>query len=227
MHETHTIDSHVGRLAIRLPAATRVFLRHNIDFCCGGNQPLRDACAAHHLDPQRILEEILQETPSEEDDLLDWREAHLGALTRHIVEVYHAHHKAALPALVTMAAKVHRVHGERDPQRLAQLEAEVQALSDELQAHMIKEERVLFPWIEEDAPVNLQAPIARMLTEHDDAGASLARIRDLTDTFTPPGGACRTWRGLYSGLEELDLLLRKHIHLENNILFPRALGRAV
>lgn len=211
----------VARLAIRVPAASRVFMRHDIDFCCGGNRRLADACAARGLDPEAILDEIRAEEPDEGDTR--WDEQPVEQLIDHILDTYHAPLRGELPRLGAMARKVLNVHGDKDPERLTALVEVYEGLAAELHPHMMKEENILFPWILSGNGATAGGPIQVMHVEHESAGAALERIRELTDDFTPPPGACNTWRALWLGLEQLDYDLRAHIHLENNILFPRAL----
>lgn len=211
----------VARLAVRIPAASRVFMRHDIDFCCGGARPLDEACAARGLDPHAILAEIEAEAPDAGDTR--WDQRPLSELIDHILEAYHVPLHAELPRLQAMARKVLTVHGDKDPERLTALVDVYEALAAELVGHLAKEENILFPWILQGRGATAGGPIQVMHMEHDSAGEALARLRELTDDFTPPPGACNTWRALWLGLEELDHELRAHIHLENNILFPRAL----
>jgi regulator of cell morphogenesis and NO signaling len=207
---------------VRIPAASRVFMRHDIDFCCGGNRKLTDACAEKGLDAAALLDEIRAELAEEGD--VRWDERPLPELIDHILETYHRPLDEELPRLGRMTAKVLAVHGDKDPERLAELHAVYGAVAQELTDHMMKEERVLFPWILSGNGQTAHGPIHVMHAEHDSVALALARIRELTDNFTPPQGACNTWRALWLGLHQFDHDLRAHIHLENNVLFPRALA---
>lgn len=162
-------------------------------------------------------------------------DAPLSELVRFIVDHFHAGLREELPRLGQMAAKVLNVHGARHPEVLPELEATFRALREELEMHMMKEERILFPYVQRLEEMSAQgsalpaspfgsieAPIGAMEHEHDDAGRALARMRELTGGYVPPEGACNTFRGLYHGLEEFEAVLHEHIHLENNVLFPRA-----
>ena len=218
---THPSPSNtVAELAVRFPTAGAIFLRHDIDFCCGGGRPLGVVCEEKGLDAASVLAEITAApVPS---SAVRWDEAPVEALVDHILIQYHRPLDHQLPGLQTMAEKVARVHGDKDP-RLAQLRGVVTDLVSELQLHMHKEEQILFPWIVtgDGSPLG---PIRVMQMEHEDAGRSLAAIRELTDEFTIPEGACNTWTALWMGLKNFDRELREHIHLENNVLFPRALA---
>lgn len=222
MDELRT-TSPLGRLASRIPAASRVFMRHDLDFCCGGNRPLDEVCRERGLDAEAILDEIRAEVASDPGEVR-WDDEPLDRLIEHIVVTHHRPLDEELPRLQRMVEKVHAVHGDKDPERLGELLEVYSELHADLVPHMMKEERVLFPWIESGDGRTAGQPIRVMLDEHDTAGALLDRIRTLTDTFHPPAAACATWRALWKGLEALDADLRQHIHLENNILFPRALA---
>lgn len=215
----------IGELAANRPSSTRVFFRRGIDFCCGGGRTLEEACRRRGLDPQEVLREIEQEFARGEQPA-NWTERSQAELIQHIVAHYHEPLREELHRLDSMATKVLRVHGEKDPERLTQLAATFCALKDELLPHLDKEERILFPWILSGRPVPQGGPIERMMYEHERAGQLLERLRELTGNYAVPPGACNTWRALWNGLETLDRDLHEHIHLENNILFPRASGRA-
>jgi len=216
-------DVLVGRLAAEHPLATRVFARHGIDFCCGGGRPLDEVCRERGLDPEAVRAEIGAEIAAPGDTSPDWARAPLAELIQHILTTYHEPHYEELPRLEAMARKVFAVHGVKDPERLGELVAVVAGLRLELEQHMFKEEQVLFPFIARGQGAVAQGPIAVMEAEHETAGASLRRLRELTDGYRVPEGACNTWRALWHGLEAFEQDLHQHIHLESNILFPRAL----
>lgn len=216
-----TPESRVGEIAAHYPLATRAFARHGIDFCCGGGIPLADACARRGIDVVALIDEIdaLRAGVPEAPDA--WLEAPLGALVDHIVAAYHRPLREELPRLEAMARKVARVHAERDPEaRLPRIEATVIALHGELAEHMAREEEVLFPSL---LAGHADLPFELFEEEHAAAGEALARLRDLTEGYVPPADACNTWRALWAGLENLESTMHEHVHLENNILFPRAL----
>ena len=214
-----TTESRVGEIAAAHPLATRVFARHGIDFCCGGGVPLSQACAKRELDAGAVVAEI-EATLADGDDAGEhWSEAPLDALVRHILADYHEPLREELPRLETMARKVNRVHGEREPVRLPALLETYLALEAEISRHLADEETGLFPAILERGASVTGA--AALLDDHREVGRRLAEIRELTDDFVPPEGACNTWRALWAGLEALESSLHEHIHLENNVLFPR------
>jgi regulator of cell morphogenesis and NO signaling len=207
-------------LATSLPAASRVFRRHRLDYCCGGRMSLAEACDRRGLDPATVAAEIESETPARDD--VRWDDRPLPQLIDFILTRYHAPLRDELARLVYMARKVERVHGDKPgcPRGLGDHLARV---ADEVEAHLAKEEQILFPMILSGRGAMTHGPVAVMTREHDDHGASLARTRELTGDLEPPAHACTTWRALYLGLETLEHELMDHIHLENNILFPRAL----
>jgi len=217
-------DSTVGVIATEHPLATRVFARHGIDFCCGGARPLDAACRERGLDTAEILGEIRAELADAPASEVRWDRAPLADLVAHIVSTYHAPLREELPRLEAMARKVHRVHGEKDPERLADVLRTFLALKADLDQHLMKEEQILFPMIVAGNGAMAGGPISVMEHEHDDAGAALRRLRRLTDDYVPPATACNTWRALWAGLADLERALHEHIHLENNVLHRRALG---
>lgn len=220
----------VGEIASILPSTVRLFQRHGIDFCCGGKTALSVACREKGIPFSDVIGAIqsLAVQPSQEDR--DWGKEPLHALTDHIVVTYHDPLREELPRLEAMASKVAAVHGAKAP-HLSRLQAVVTELSADLQAHMQKEERVLFPAIRAierggEAAPSLSTPIAVMEHEHEHAGALLSELRTLTNDYTLPEWACGTFRALYQGLAELESTMHVHVHLENNILFPRTLRSA-
>ncbi|MCH7798024.1 MAG: iron-sulfur cluster repair di-iron protein [Planctomycetes bacterium] len=221
---TVTPETTVGEIAVDHPLATRVFARHNIDFCCGGGKPLAEVCSRLDLDTELVLKEIQDELAESGEPQRRWDEAPLEDLIEHILTAYHRPLHEELPRLEAMIRKVQSVHGEKDPERFAELLTVYLALKTELQEHMMKEEQVLFPMIRQGRGAMANDPVSVMMHEHDSAGRALRRVRELTDDYQPPEEACTTWRALWHGLAALETEMHEHIHLENNILFPRALA---
>ncbi len=217
-------DSIVGQLAAEHPLATRVFHRHGIDFCCDGGRKLQEACTALGVDTGMVLEEIRKELSNTTIPEERWGQAPLEDLVQHILVAYHGPLKEELPRLESMARKVLEVHGDKDPETLSEVVEVYAGLKAELSQHMVKEEQILFPMIEQGQGAMAGGPVSVMKHEHDSAGAALRRLRELTKDYQVPPGACNTWRALWHGLAALEESLHQHIHLENNILFPRALG---
>jgi len=218
----------VGELVRELPSRSRVFERLGIDYCCGGKASLQEACAARGLEVSAVLEELQQTPPAEGET--DWSRASLTDLTEHIEATHHAYLRRELPRLQTLLAKVEQVHGARHPW-LTELARVYLALQAELESHLMKEERILFPYIRgldgaggsEACFATVRQPIAMMEHEHDQAGVALAAMRRLTSDYTAPDDACGTFRALLDGLAELEADLHQHIHKENNLLHPRAI----
>jgi regulator of cell morphogenesis and NO signaling len=207
-----------------------VFQRHGIDFCCRGRRPLAAAAAEHGVDFDELRGELEAALAAPPGDSRDWTAAPVAELVGHIVDGYHAKLRRELPRIGELAAKAASVHGPRHPELVA-VDETFRSLAAELEQHMVKEERILFPYLVSleagAAPAggspfgSVRAPIGMMEHEHDDAGRALDRLRELTGAYTAPDDACNTWRGLVHGLSELEEDLHRHIHLENNILFPR------
>jgi len=216
-------DSRVGEIAARHPLATRVFARHGIDFCCGGGVSLADACAKRSLDATGVIEEIEREitSPDAAAAAPRWQEAPLGELVGHIVARYHDPLREELPRLESMTRRVFRVHGDKDPERLGALLESFLRLKGELDEHLREEEESLFPSLLY-AAAGQPSEFASFVDDHSRVGQELHRIRELTDGFRVPAGACNTWNALWHGLAALETDLHEHIHLENNVLFPRA-----
>ncbi len=217
--DTQTIT--LADLAVTRPGATRVFLANGLDFCCGGRRPLTEACAEKGLDPAVILQAIAA-ADQDGGDLTRWANRPVAALMDFIVSHYHARLRAEIPELILLADKVERVHAEKAscPRGLASL---LRAMHAAVLDHLAKEEEILFPMIRAGRGRGAGGPIHVMEQEHDDHGRSLARLRELTANLTTPPDACATWQALYLRLGRLADELMEHIHLENNVLFPRAL----
>ena len=207
-------------LVDRHPLTSMVLLKHGLDFCCGGHDSLAKACEGSKVDLDQVLHELNSSTVEAPER--PWSSASDEELIAHILDSYHAPLPELLSHLEALVSRVAETHGDKDPERLGELKDTIFSLSRELIEHMMKEEQVLFPWILSNRQPPPIAPIQVMLLEHEGAGRLLMRIEVLTDGFQAPEGACSTWRSLYAGLEKLNRELRIHIHLENNILFPRS-----
>jgi regulator of cell morphogenesis and NO signaling len=223
-----TRESFVADVATAVPATVKVFQQHQIDFCCGGKRPIAEACAEQGLDVDVLLGE-LRASEALTDAERDWRQSPMSDLVVYIQTRFHGPLRDELPRLGQLMAKVVSRHGERLPDTLLPLQQTLTALQVDLLHHMQKEDEILFPAIQEieagragHGAAWIEQPIEIMEDEHEQAGAALARMRELTDGYTPPADACPTFRGLYYGLAELERAMHVHVHLENNILFPRA-----
>ena len=223
-------ETTVGQIVAERPQASRLFESLGIDYCCGGRKPLSQACLEKGLEFAEVtsrLEAALAGTDS--GCHRRWLERPLSELMDHILDEHHGYLRQEVPRLRMLAEKVARVHGDGRP-HLVRLHQVVVGLRAELEGHLEKEERILFPAIRgcesrgagmPQGPGVLGGPIHCMESEHDDAGAALAEIRTLTGDLQAPDEACGTWRALYQALAELEQDLHLHVHEENNILFER------
>ncbi|HET7441605.1 MAG TPA: iron-sulfur cluster repair di-iron protein [Terriglobales bacterium] len=228
----------VREMALNIPAATRVFEKLGIDYCCGGNKSLEQACGEAHLEIQRVLDSL--ETAANTAETRQSGEAYqvqpLAELIDHIKSTHHKYTREEIARLGPLFDKVCNVHGPKHPE-LLEMRHDFRALAQELTTHMMKEEMVLFPYIErmEEAVVagepilpapfgTVSNPVAMMIHEHDTAGNLLRNLRARSDGYQPPENACVSYKTLFSALEEFERDLHLHIHLENNILFPRAIA---
>jgi regulator of cell morphogenesis and NO signaling len=228
-----TADTRVSDIAATNPGTIKIFQQHQIDFCCGGKIPLGEACARQGIDADTLLAE-LRAARRPPEGWPDWEKSTLTALITHIQQRYHEPLRGELPRLGAMLKKVVERHGDRLLETLLPLQFTFERLQRELLFHMSKEDTVLFPAIiaaEAATRDNregaeswgwIEQPIDAMVTEHESAGSALAAMRALTHGYTPPEGACPTFRGLYHGLAELENDMHLHVHLENSVLFPRA-----
>ena len=209
----------VGRIAATLPGAAGVFQDHGVEFCCGGDQTLADAAARRALDVEAIISEIAAAGPAR--DAMEFADDVPSArLIEHIKTRYHAIHLRQLPWLIRLAGKIEAAHRHNAvvPAGLGDLLAR---LREEMTVHQKREEAVLFPMMLAGGARMIAAAIATMRAEHDDHGASLSAIDRLTHGRTAPDDACATWRALCTGLTRFHNDLVMHVHLENNVLFPR------
>ncbi len=231
-----SLNQTVADIATQSLAAVRVFEEYGIDYCCGGKKPLEDACRAQGLQPDAVLAYLERATAGNSGAETDWRTAPLSDLIRHIVTKHHEYLRIELPRINQRLAKVMAKYGEQDRDTLGPVPGHFTALWQELDQHMHKEEAILFPVIEQyeaaarsngATPLppfgSIAAPIRVMEVEHDGAGDALRAIRESTCGYHVPDHACITYKSLLDGLRELEADLHVHIHLENNILFPRAL----
>jgi len=224
----------VRDIAAENPATVRVFEKYGIEYCCGGRTPLADACAAKGLNIDEVIASLESATAPLTRVERDWAKEPLASLAAHIVDTHHAYVSREVPRLNELAGKVVSRHGDTR-EELPAIQSKLADLGEELIAHQGKEEVVLFPYIgklEKFAAGNgtmprncfgsITHPIEMMTRDHDFAGNLIAEIRQLSQDYTPPGGACPTFCAFYDGLRQFERDLHQHIHLENNILFPRA-----
>ncbi|HXP91490.1 MAG TPA: iron-sulfur cluster repair di-iron protein [Fibrobacteria bacterium] len=224
-------ESTIGTLVAQRPSRSKVFERHGIDYCCGGKRSIGSAASEANIDLDALIAELERDPGSPVDR--DWQNATVAEIVRHVLAEHHAWLRENLPRISALTEKVAQVHGAHAPS-VVELRDAFEAVRADLEPHLEKEERVLFPAalrLEETGEVSLgchaqigaslEPPMARMEEEHREVGALLAKIKDLTDDFRPPPQACNTWRACYDALSELDSNTRAHIHLENEALHPR------
>ncbi len=224
----------VADVAATYPGTTRVFQGHGIDFCCGGRRALSEVCDERGLAFEELRRDLQAAIDGAPKDEISWSEAPLSELVEHIVTRYHVWLRRELPRLVALMDKVLAAHAERHHE-LPAVAHTLRALVADIEPHLMKEEQVLFPFIvrleaaaalggapEEGCFGSVANPIRVMEAEHEAVGDLLRHLRTHTGGFTPPEDACATYRGLYHGLGELETELFEHIHMENNVLHPRA-----
>jgi regulator of cell morphogenesis and NO signaling len=225
----------VGELAVEFPAATRVFEQAGIDYCCGGGESFEKACAAAGVAADEVVRmlEVSDQSPAQPEQA--WQTQPLWALTSYIVTRHHSFTKAELARLDELLEKVRSVHGQNHPE-LVLLQGVFRDLKHEMTTHMQKEEMVLFPYIDQldeaarqgkPKPVaffgTVANPVRMMMMEHDAAGDMLKQMREVSHDFRVPPDGCISYSTVYQAIEAFEEDLHQHIHLENNILFPRAL----
>jgi regulator of cell morphogenesis and NO signaling len=227
----------VREAAVESPEATRVFEKLGIDYCCGGNKSLEQACTALNLSVDEVLDSLdaAAQAARAKQQGVNWQNEPLADVIEHIIASHHKYTREEVARLKPLLQKVCSVHGKKHPE-LEKMQNTFHELAQELSTHMMKEEMVLFPYIVrmEEAFIQKEPvlpapfgsvgnPVAMMIHEHDLAGIALRTIRQSSTGFTPPADACISYQTLYKALADLETDLHGHIHLENNILFPRAL----
>ncbi len=229
------LERTVRDVAVDVPGATRVFEELGIDYCCGGGRSLEEACAGAGVSLEEVMEAIEAGRERDEgNEHENWQSRSLAELMDHIVRKHHDFTKSELQRLDQLSAKVASVHGQNHSE-LVKVRELLLALQEDLVPHMLKEEQVLFPYIEKlehairdgrPAPTpffgTVRNPIMMMIREHDTAGDLLRELRVAGRNYEVPADGCASYRSLYEALGELEQDLHLHIHLENNILFPRA-----
>jgi regulator of cell morphogenesis and NO signaling len=226
-----TGEALVGQLVVERSSRARVLEKFGIDYCCGGKRTLLQACRDLRLDYGAVVQELENEQVASTDAQRNWASASLTDLCGNIEQTHHRYLKQELPRLEFLTTKVATRHGAQRP-ALVEVQRVFAELKAEMDLHMMKEERVLFPLCRQlDTAETLPAmhcgsvgnPIEVMIREHEHAGDALAQIRALTDGYTLPRDACNTYRALFDSLQHLERDLHEHVHKENNILFPKAI----
>lgn len=225
------LNSSVGSWVAAYPQVSRIFESLQIDYCCGGERSLEQACRDRGLDPREIVQQFEQAISDDGPSPENWLDAPLAELCDHIEQTHHAYLKRELPRLAELVAKVAQAHAENHPE-LTTIQQVFASLRAELEPHMFKEEHILFPAIRKMEQSSgdprfpfgsVANPIRMMEYEHDNAGAGLERIHSLTGGYAVAPDACNSYRAMLDGLRQLEQDMHQHVHKENNILFPRAI----
>ena len=226
---TISADTQVATLVLEDPSRARVFERFGIDYCCGGKTPLDTACVDRGLDVDAVIAALAEPRARGAEDV-DWTAATVHELVDHIVAQHHGYLREELPPLAALVDKVAQAHGDAHPE-LTEVRDTFAEVADELDRHMLKEEQIVFPAcvaLEQGgggpAVDPVESPIGVMLHEHDEVAAGLARLRTLTAGYEPPVDACNSYRAMLDRLRTLEHDTHRHVHEENNVLFPRALA---
>jgi regulator of cell morphogenesis and NO signaling len=228
-------DITIGEVVARNFRTAQIFERHGIDFCCGGKKTIEEACTSHNLNAEKLIYELSEVNGTSASSEYDFNSWELDYLIDHIVSTHHAYLNRALPNILAHAEKVASVHGTNHPETV-KIAGIFSSLKDELEAHLMKEERMLFPYIKKLVEIKrfkqdafyppfgtIRNPISVMENEHEAAGIEFEEINRLSRNYSLPQDACTTYQVLYKELKEFEEDLHIHVHLENNILFPKAI----
>lgn len=230
-----TKESIVGQIVAQDYRTATLFKNYGIDFCCNGNRTLEDVCSQKHLTPENLISELRTITEKPVTSEADYNSWPIDLLADYIEKKHHRYVEARIKDITPFLQKVVRVHGKQHPE-LYEIDSLFQSSARELQSHMKKEEMVLFPYIRKMVDIKNTAdtitppfgtvmnPIKTMMHEHEGEGERFRKIAALTNNYMPPEDACNTYRITYSLLQEFENDLHVHIHLENNILFPKSIA---
>jgi regulator of cell morphogenesis and NO signaling len=229
-----TTETKVKDIALSNPQTRQILEDAGVDYCCGGSESLHDACSSAEVSPDKILEQLKKNSQEVRRDAVNWTSAPLSELTHHIREKHHRYVRAAIPSIQALLVKVKAKHGPTHPE-VAAIDELFAKMGREMIMHMQKEEQILFPYIDALEPATkcdcsieppffqtVRNPIQAMMREHDSSGDLARQIRTASADYTPPADACRSFKALYEDLKRFELDLHEHVHLENNVLFPRA-----
>ena len=225
----------IGGIVAEDYRTAEVFKNHGIDFCCNGNRDLAEACAEKNVDMAQLMEEIGKATEGKPGNTADFKTWPLDLLADYIEKTHHRYVEAQLPVLKQYLKKLCEVHGNNHPE-LFEIHDEFNVSAGELAAHMKKEEFILFPYIRKMEKARgsktvlaaphfgtVQNPVQKMMDEHVAEGDRFEKISRLSNHYIPPADGCNTYKVAFALLKEFEDDLHLHIHLENNILFPRAI----
>jgi regulator of cell morphogenesis and NO signaling len=227
-------ETKVKDIALANPEARKILEDAGVDYCCGGEKSLHDACLHTDVSTAEILRRLHENTKHVSSDQENWKSANLNSLTQHIREKHHQYVRESIPRIQNKLEKVMAKHGPNHPE-IADIQRFFSEIGREMIMHMQKEEQILFPYIDAlERSVNTHSslerpffqtvvnPVQAMMKDHDSAGELLRQIRKASGEYTAPADACTTYKALYQELREFEADLHQHVHLENNILFPRA-----
>lgn len=230
----NSVKKQIGEFVAQDYRSASVFSKYGIDFCCKGHRTIEEVCAKKQIDPNELLESLNDVMNTGTGESIDYKSWPLDLLAEYVEKKHHRYVEEKTPALRQFLDKLCKVHGNRHPE-LFEINELFIASSGELASHMKKEELMLFPFIKKmvkasidgqaiEAPGfgTVQNPIAMMMEEHDNEGERFRQIAELTNNYNPPADACNTYRVTFAMLDEFEKDLHLHIHLENNILFPKA-----
>ncbi len=222
----------VGELVVQKPSRARVFEHFGIDYCCGGNLPLAEACSKKGVDVEAVRAALAKADAAPNAGGKDWSTATMGEIVAHVEAVHHAYLRREMPRLEFLTGRVADRHEQRHPE-LRKIHEIFLHFKQDMDTHMLKEERVLFPMCREldhatsalSSPVgSVNNPVRMMIEEHEAAGAELEQLRELTHGYVPPADACNTYHAMLTALSELEADTHVHVHMENSILFPKAIA---
>ena len=228
------VEKPIGQIVAEDYRTAQIFKNHKIDFCCQGNRSIQEAAEKSKIEPQVLINEINAIQQEVKEGTVDYKTWPLDLLADYIEKKHHRYVVEKTPVLKAYLEKLCKVHGERHPE-LFEITDHFNKSAGELAAHMQKEEIILFPTIRKMVKAKqngskmekphfgtVQNPIQMMMTEHENEGERFRLIDELSNNYTPPQDACSTYRVAYALLQEFENDLHQHIHLENNILFPKA-----
>jgi regulator of cell morphogenesis and NO signaling len=229
-----TIETKIKDIALSNPQARQILEKAGLDYCCGGSKSLYDACSDTGVQAEEILTRLRENSKEVSSEAANWVSVPLNELTAHIREKHHRYVRSAIPSIQTLLEKVRAKHGVAHAE-LTTIQGLFAQVGREMIMHMQKEEQILFPYIDaveratkENRSIEppffqtVRNPIQAMMREHDSSGDLVRQIRTASGDYTPPADACTSFQALYEDLKHFELDLHEHVHLENNVLFPRA-----
>ncbi len=214
----------LGQIAAAFPETVGVFLRYDLDFCCGGKRTLESACKEADVSETELLGDLMKIAENVDEAEKVWTDQPLTDLIDHLITAFHEPLRSLLPTIEILATRVEMAHGPNHGPVLTTLRETVENLKADLLKHLEDEESRLFPLIRSGETGKITETLDELVADHLQAAATLEQFRELTNMYDLPEDACETWRALWWNLQKLETDLKKHIHLENNVLFPRALN---